>query len=176
MFMSLNQAAFDSIMEFIGSLEKNGLSRSEAELALHAAIKRFREQRYFGRGPELASQKWMPVLRAGFQQYEVSDWGYVRHKKKKTALRPAFEHSYARAPMKAPHRKSGGAQHMIHELVYESHELGVTLESKGIKKGYEVINHKDGDKWNPALSNLEPTSQGKNMLHAYEQDLRKPRA
>ena len=64
---------------------------------------------------------------------------------------------------------------MIHELVYESFKLGTTLESIGIESGYEVINHIDGDKWNPALSNLEPASQAANMLHAYSHGLRKPR-
>ena len=68
---------------------------------------------------------------------------------------------------------------MIHELVWESHKLGKTLESIiGNKKGYEVLNHLDGDKWNPALKNLDWVKQGGkggNMCHAYKHGLRKPR-
>ena len=75
--MVLNHAPLTLVMEFITSLQAQGLVQSDIERAFQAAIKHFREQRYFGRGPNLASQEWRPVLRDGYMQYVVSDWGYV---------------------------------------------------------------------------------------------------
>jgi hypothetical protein len=135
------------------------------------ALKKCREKRYFDRGPAMPAmdeQSWLPVLRAGYEQYRVSDWGFVRNINRGSILRPAFEHQYARAPMNAANRasgKPGGHQHMIHELVYESFKLKKTLVSFGIKKGIEIINHLDEDKWNPHVNNLELTDQVQNMLH-----------
>lgn len=155
----------------------SNLDPTAREFVLQAALKVSRESRYFGRSL-IGTEEWRPVLRDGYGQYVVSNWGFVRHQNKSDAnkLRPAFEHSYARAPLKAAHRSNGAVQHMIHELVYESFVLGCVLpDDCRDQKNLEVINHLDGDKYNPSLSNLDLTDQGKNMLHAYSTGLRKPR-
>jgi len=67
---------------------------------------------------------------------------------------------------------------MIHELVIESFILGYPIpkELRETKKvGDKIINHLDGDKWHPALHNLEITDQCQNMAHAYATGLRQPR-
>ena len=147
----------------------------DIERVLHAAIKLSRVKRYVDRGPPLDEQAWRPVLREGFTQYLISDWGFVRWKERKTTCQPDPNHPYPRVGLSAPHRK-GAILQTVHELVFESFRLERTLDSCGIKaknrSGCEVINHIDGDKWNPALSNLELTTQGENMLHAYRTNLR----
>ena len=153
------------------------LDPTTREFILQACLKASRESRYFNR-TFLDAELWRPILRDGYQQYVVSNWGFVRHQNKSESnkLRPAFEHQYARAPLKAPHRSNGAVQHMIHELVFESFVLGCPLpEQCRDKKNFEVINHIDGDKYNPALLNLELTDQGDNMLKAYATGLRTPR-
>jgi hypothetical protein len=146
------------------------------EWILKASLKQSRENRYFNRA-FAGQQTWKPVLRPGYEQYVVSDWGFVRHVNKAATrcLRPSFEHEYARAPLSAAHRKNGAVQFMLHELVIESFKLLAPLPEKA-RAHTEIINHLDGDKYNPALSNLEITTQGKNMLHAYSLGLRVPRS
>jgi hypothetical protein len=104
---------------------------SDRELVLKQSLKYERERRYFKRQC-VGEQEWRPVVRPGYTQYLVSNWGYVRHSGKPVGneLRPAFEHEYARAPMSAAHRNNGATQYMIHELVFESFELGEPLPSK----------------------------------------------
>ena len=170
--------AKEAVMALIELLETQGLTRVEIERVFSNGIKQCRMNRYRKRGPKMEDQTWKPVLREGYEQYLVSNWGFVRHKTKSEYLKPAAEHQYARASMKAPNGASGARAHMIHELVYESFSLCATLASIGSKrskKRIEIINHIDGDKWNPALHNLELASQGENMLHAYRTKLRVPR-
>jgi len=164
----------DKVLDTVAHLDAITL-----ELVLKACLKRSRECRYFRRKLPYP-EEWRPVLRTGYDQYVVSNWGFYRHKNKNKTdankLRPAFEHDYARAALKAAHRSNGATHHMIHELVIESFVLGEALPDQcRDQKNMEVINHLDGDKYNPALGNLEITDQGKNMLHAYSAGLRKPR-
>lgn len=169
--MNAQDAAVEKMASELIAILAKRQSADFIDRVFQVALKKCREKRYFARGPELHEQVWERVLRPGYQQYFVSDWGFVRHEDRSSPLRPAFEHSYARAPMKAAHRvsgKIGGHQHMIHELVFESFVLKKTLASMGIKKGVEIINHKDEDKWNPHLDNLEPTDAAGNMLHFHK--------
>jgi len=152
---------------------------SSRERLLMDCVKASRLRRYNNRSYDYP-QLWKPVLRAGYGQYVVSNWGYVRHvaKSDDRILKPSLEHQYARAPLSAAHRDNGATQHMIHELVWESFVLGYPIpkEFKQTKTSADsIINHLDGDKWNPAIHNLELTDQGKNMEHAYESSLRQPR-
>jgi hypothetical protein len=154
------------------------LSPTDREIVLQASLKYSRERRYFDRDCS-GVQEWRSVVRPRYTQYLVSNWGFVRHSRKpiKAILRPAFGHEYARAPFSAAHRNNGATQHMIHELVFESFVLGKALPPKATSQtDIEVINHLDGDKYNPALDNLELTDQGRNMLHAYQEGLRSPRS
>ena len=159
----------DRVLELL-----RGLDPMTADRVLDTCRKKLREERYFRR-LELP-QTWQPVLRPGFSQYVVSDMGYVRlaSKRDTQVLRPSFSHDYARAPMSAPGRK-GAAQEMIHELVYESFVLFQPLPKQPSKSRDEVVNHINGDKYDPCISNLELTDQGKNLLHAYRIGLRSAR-
>lgn len=162
----------DSVLQLISHL-----SPADREVVLQASLKYSRERRYFDRQC-IGHQEWRPVVRAGYTQYLVSNWGFVRHSRKgmDSLLRPAFGHEYARAPFSAANRNNGATQHMIHELVIESFVLHAPLPPKVTSRiEIEVINHLDGDKYNPELRNLEITDQGQNMLHAYSIGLRQPR-
>ena len=139
-----------------------------SERLLQEAIKTSREARYYNRSygyPE----EWRPVLREGYSQYVVSNWGYVRHEKKamQGILRPATSHEYARIAV--PKGEAGQTkQHLVHELVAESFILCFPIPKDLMDlKAREIVNHKDGDKWNPALHNLELATQGENLKHAY---------
>ncbi len=150
------------------------LDPSIAECVLETALKRCREKRYFGRTFGSA-ELWRGVIRPGYEQYLVSNHGYVRHSAKRNCLIPAFQHAYARAGMSAPGRP-GAKNHMIHELVFESFTLGFPIpDNFRDNKKFRVIDHKDSDKYNPSLDNLELTDQGENMRRAYQNRRRNPR-
>lgn len=100
--------------------------------------------------------------------YEVSDDGQVRsidrvltlrgrggelyERTKKGALLKPLRHTNGYLMVNAPNRRT------IHALVLEAF-IGER------PKGYD-INHKDGDKTNNRLANLEYCSRGENMRHA----------
>ncbi len=101
-------------------------------------------------------EKWIDIKE--FEQYQVSDLGRVKRTK---ILKP---------------RMSGGGyyvvslcvdgkakNHYIHQLVAKSF-----LD----KPDGSVVNHKDGVKVNNQLSNLEWTTQSKNISHSYDIGLR----
>lgn len=54
----------------------------------------------------------------------------------------------------------------IHRLVVQTHQLNNTRMPKGL-----VTNHKDGNKWNNHVSNLELVTQQENVTHAYNHGL-----
>lgn len=167
--MANEQVLIDLILKALSSL-----GGAAAEKTLHDCVKALRESRYYGRSYNYP-QEWRPILRTGYERYLVSNWGYVRHSAKATdrILRPAPKHEYARIAV--PTGVAGQTkQHMVHELVAESFILGFSLP-KGWETGKEIVNHKDGDKWHPALHNLELTTQGENIKHAYSSGLRYPR-
>lgn len=168
-----NDSDVKMILDLISTMS---IGPDRIEKVLSKILKLYREQRYFERKLGYP-QEWRRVLREGCSNYLISNYGFVRHCNRKTLLRPAFEHQYARAPLYNPDfRKNGGGQHMIHELVVESFILCAPIPDQlRDTKNMEVINHIDGDKYNPAISNLEITTQGENMLHAYSLGLRKPR-
>lgn len=59
----------------------------------------------------------------------------------------------------------------IHHI--QTHRLVWLCFSGPIPEGYQ-INHKDGDKLNPALKNLELATPSENMVHAVRKELLKP--
>jgi hypothetical protein len=141
-----------------------------AEEVLRRCMMALREQRYFAR--ECAPQRWMPVVRPGYEKYVVSEFGYVRIESKSPdkRLEPMFRDEYARVGLSRP--KTSPQLHMVHELVFEAFVLGSPIPKEVSKSRVEVINHINGDKWDPSLANLELTTQGKNLLHAYSTGLR----
>ena len=155
-----------------------GAPPAEADRILMECLSELRRRRYENRRCDY-KQEWKPVLREGYQQYLVSNWGFVILGKKigQRPLKPDLRHEYARVGLSCPDR-NGAFQHMIHQLVIECFELLQPFPKRfwqTKKRGDPIINHIDGDKWNPSLRNLEITEQGANLLHAYKLNLRKPR-
>lgn len=88
-------------------------------------------------------------------RYEVSDSGQLRSNIGNPKIRKLIKHhnGYYRVTV-------GNKNYTIHRLVYE------TFVCK-IPKGYE-INHKDGNKANNRLDNLEMVTHKENITHAME--------
>ena len=105
----------------------------------------------------------------GFPAYSVSDRGRVRNDVARQGtfagriLRPYSAGQYPGVSL----FRGGGSRaekHYVHRLVTEAF-LGPCPEGK-------EVNHKDGDKWNPCLSNLEYLTRGENQRHAYRTGLK----
>ena len=92
--------------------------------------------------------------------YQVSDDGHVRRLLKNDRTKPVKnrEGLYLSVSLS---KKSKRRSYNIHRLVAEAF-----LERP---VGATEVNHKDGNKWNNDISNLEWVSQRENMLHAMQQ-------
>ncbi len=102
------------------------------------------------------AESWMPVI--GYEGiYEVSDAGNVMTNKTGRLRTIPPSKFYSRLGLS----KYGKVRHfMVHILVWRAF--------KGdIPKGYE-INHKDGNKRNPSLNNLELLTPSENQLYSYK--------
>ena len=90
-----------------------------------------------------------------FDDYEISNLGTLRNKHGRI-LKPTITKGYHRAFL----RKNGKTYYRYyHRLVYQAF--------KGSLNKLE-INHKDLDKSNNNLSNLEAVTRSENMRHAYD--------
>lgn len=110
-------------------------------------------------------EEWKKV--AGWSRYEVSNLGNVRRasdKVSKTIVKKDADKdlSYYQVGF---HQEGKGKTMLVHRVVAEAF-LGPCPE------GLEV-NHKDGDKHNNALTNLEYVTRQQNMRHAKENGLQK---
>lgn len=113
-------------------------------------------------------EEWKPIV--GWEDdYEVSNLGRVRRKpvpikpskrSNRQETRPYYQISLANA------KKGRKHTYMVHRLVAEAF-LGERPQS------YH-INHKDGDKANNAVENLEYVSPRENIMHAVEMGLIRP--
>lgn len=100
----------------------------------------------------------------GFSNYWVTDLGELQHKRKSQPRKPRIrKDGYATAVLLHHGRKVGV---YIHRLVYEAF-------NGPLPEGLQ-INHKDGDKGNNALSNLEAITPSDNSKHAYKEGLKIP--
>lgn len=100
-----------------------------------------------------------------YEDYEIFENGrIISHKYKKAReLKPRLSHDgYARVALS---NKKGRKDFFIHRLVIECF-------GDGEKK--ETVNHKDGNKLNNHISNLEWATKEENMQHAYKMGLKKP--
>jgi hypothetical protein len=93
--------------------------------------------------------------------YQISDRGRVRSLRKNIILRPGkFPNGYLFASLKV---KGKQCSKMIHRLVAEAF-----LSNPGRKK---EVNHKDGDKQNNVIENLEWVTRQENIKHAFLHEL-----
>lgn len=118
---------------------------------------------------ELFNEEWKPI--AGYEDYEVSNYGNVRSKER-------YITQYG-------HKKTYTRLMKCHQLKQEKLNSGyfvVQLSKNGKKKAMTVhrlvacaflgesvldVNHKDGNKGNNCLENLEFVSRSENLAHAY---------
>lgn len=114
-----------------------------------------RTQEYFdvdGNGEE----KWITIK--DFPDYEVSTFGNVFSKKRNKLLKPCVNSSnYKKFVLK-------GKNLYAHRLVAEAFIPN--------DNNLEEVNHKDGNKWNNNVTNLEWVTKSENSIHAFENGLR----
>lgn len=96
----------------------------------------------------------------GFENYEVSNDGQIRNGSK---LKTPFNHEgYLRMSF---YKKKKQKCFLIHRLV------AIAFLPK--EEGKEFVNHKDGDKTNNNVTNLEWCTNMENVQHAYNLGLKK---
>lgn len=108
------------------------------------------------------NERWVPIR--GYEGiYEVSTLGRVRR------LVAAYG-SPAGMFMKSGHQR-GGYRHVVlsrdgRKRIFKLHRLVLEHFVGPMPDGHE-INHRDGDKYNNALTNLEYVTRAQNIQHAY---------
>lgn len=101
------------------------------------------------------SESWRPVV--GYEaSYEVSDLGRVRKTGSSVALiaNPG-KHPYLRVALIQNGKLKAVAIHLLVARAF----IGPSMDLE--------VNHRDGNKFNPALSNLEYVTPAENRYHAY---------
>lgn len=95
--------------------------------------------------------------------YQVSSLGNIRNvKTNKILIGDTNNIGYRRVTLYNPIKK----RFFVHRLV-------ALAFCEGYQENY-VVNHKDGNKLNNAVNNLEWVTRSENDLHAYELNLREP--
>lgn len=99
-------------------------------------------------------EQWLPIN--GFDNYEVSNLGQVRNKKTNRILKQAHQNSgYSIVSL----RRGGTTKtYAIHRLVMEA--FNPRQDANKLD-----VNHKDWNKLNNKLDNLEWTTRSENLLH-----------
>lgn len=103
---------------------------------------------------------WKPVV--GYEDlYAVSDQGNVKRTKKylnssDNPLKPSVVSGYLRVTLSRNNRR---LPHLVHRLV--------AAAFLGLPKGL-VVNHKDGDRHNNNLKNLEVVTRSENERHKWD--------
>lgn len=105
------------------------------------------------------NEKWKPVV--GYPNYEVCSSGRVRHVERRIILKHHSNH--AGYPMVCLYKDGVGTTTAVHRIVALAH-LGSRPENF-------TINHKDGNKENNDVSNLEYVSMQTNREHAIRNGL-----
>ena len=109
---------------------------------------------------ERVDSRWRAV--AGYEGYEVSDHGLVRHNGR-VLRRQRDRGGYWRVEMwRGGRRRSMRVHLVVAETFIGPRPLG------------QETNHRDGDKSNARVENLEYVTRGENHAHAYRIGLRKP--
>lgn len=128
-------------------------------------------------------EEWRPVLVEGFEDaYEVSNLGRVRSLTRTVYTRGGRHYDYpgkilssqvnAQGYCRARLCRNGGAvDTKVHHLVATAF-IGCAPGPVGNRRGEYVINHKDGNKLNNAVSNLEWVTNRENSIHAIENGLK----
>lgn len=98
----------------------------------------------------------------GNEKYEVSDDGHVRNSRTKRILKDRFDaNGYVQAYLYSEEGKA--KNYHTHRLVADAF-----LEKDPIR---DQVNHRDGNKLNNSVDNLEWCTKSENTRHAYENGL-----
>lgn len=88
-----------------------------------------------------------------FENYEISDEGQVRNIKTKRILKPSSVNGYLKVTLR---KNNKGYSKYLHRLVAEAF-----LEGEG------EVNHKDGNRANNSIENLEWVTHRENIQHSF---------
>lgn len=100
--------------------------------------------------------EFIPIL--GFETYKLNKLGEVLSPNGGT-LKHIPKNGYASVWL---YKAGKRVQVYVHKL----------MEAMFFSEKSDVVNHIDGDKMNPILSNLEPSTESGNLKHAYDTGLR----
>lgn len=98
-------------------------------------------------------EEWKHV--SGYVNYEVSNKGRIRNKHSGRVLKPQIVRGYHYVSLSNSGKRK---THQLHRLIAKEF---LTTFSEEL-----VVNHKDGNKLNNVLDNLEMVSQADNLYHA----------
>jgi hypothetical protein len=115
-------------------------------------------------------ETWSPVITEGFENlYEVSSFGSVRKTTTQRILKQETSAGYKRVCMSRP-TDVNRVNAKKHELV---HRLVALVFIPNTDSTKTIVNHKDGNKSNNKIDNLEWASYKENARHAFDTGLRK---
>ena len=101
----------------------------------------------------------------GYSGYQASNFGYIYSKKSNRVLKSHFnEKGYLRVCLYVDGKPTTQKVHRLVALAF--------LENP---KNYKEVNHKDGNKTNNCVENLEWCTHLENMRHAYQNNLIPPK-
>ena len=106
-------------------------------------------------------EKWLII--EGFENYKISNYGRVMNSRGLIMKQRTTPRGYKEIGLR--NGKKNQKFFLIHRLV--------ALAFIEKINGKEYVNHKDGDKFNNSVDNLEWVTQSENQIHAYETGLQK---
>lgn len=107
-------------------------------------------------------EQWKPVTDPAFAHYEVSNRGQVRNTQTGKLLKPGKQSRGYLTVCLYDGSKSGGRSFCVHRLVL------LAFTGPPPDEDRSQINHKDGDKSNNCLDNLEWSTGTENIRHAID--------
>lgn len=124
----------------------------------------------------LLQEIWLPIN--GFESfYEISNIGNIKALAKTIDIGIGRLQHHAEKLMKTNIASNGYLMVRLTtnkvSKTFTVHRL-VALHHVPNPNNYNILNHKDGNKRNPAADNLEWSTYGNNAIHAYATGLRKP--
>lgn len=126
------------------------------------------------------TEQWRAVPFGEYEGfYEVSSFGRVRSVERQVRVRASTRRAHYRTHSAAFLKGTIGHRGYVYVTLaverrrrtYRVHEL-VLAAFRGPRPEGWVCNHKDGDKTNNVITNLEYTSYSGNLQHAYDTGLR----